>query len=147
MPAAAARAHRWMSLNPHTHPSLSPLTPTSSMPASQSCISTCRTLRRTPPSSRCLRCERNACVLDGVPNSCYVLVSSTALAPTAFTPTHPPHTLCRYLQRTHASTHKNFSLSIIDAFCVSRHCESERFEPWLDLHNHQVCAANDTLCC
>jgi poly [ADP-ribose] polymerase len=51
------------------------------------------------------------------------------------------HTLDTYLQRTLASTHKTkYDLSIIDAFSISRHLESERFEPWLDLHNHQVLA-------
>ena len=38
-----------------------------------------------------------------------------------------------------ASTHKaKYNLTILDAFTVSRHSESERFEPWLDLHNHQL---------
>ena len=31
-----------------------------------------------------------------------------------------------------------YDLTILDAFSVSRHSESERFEPWLDLHNHQL---------
>jgi hypothetical protein len=48
-------------------------------------------------------------------------------------------TLDLYLQRTMASTHKaKYDLAIQDAFTVSRHSESDRFEPWLDLHNHQL---------
>jgi hypothetical protein len=44
-----------------------------------------------------------------------------------------------YLKRTLASTHKaKYDLAILDAFSVSRHSESDRFEPWFDLHNHQL---------
>jgi hypothetical protein len=59
----------------------------------------------------------------------------------AHLPTDSPtfKTLDTYLQRTMASTHRaKYDLAIIDAFTVSRHSESERFEPWLDLHNHQL---------
>jgi hypothetical protein len=59
----------------------------------------------------------------------------------AHLPTDSPtfKTLDTYLQRTLASTHRaKYDIAIIDAFTVSRHSESERFEPWLDLHNHQL---------
>jgi hypothetical protein len=59
----------------------------------------------------------------------------------AHIPAHSPTftTLDTYLQRTLASTHKaKYDLAILDAFSVSRHTESDRFEPWLDLHNHQL---------
>jgi poly [ADP-ribose] polymerase len=75
----------------------------------------------------------NACILE----SCFAKLHIDMSHLPADSPTF--RTLDSYLQRTLASTHKaKYDLDIIDAFTVSRHSESERFEPWLDLHNHQL---------
>ncbi|KAF0983294.1 hypothetical protein FDP41_010359 [Naegleria fowleri] len=43
-----------------------------------------------------------------------------------------------YLQNTHASTHREYSLELIDAFEVERIGESERFKAFENLHNRQL---------
>ena len=43
-----------------------------------------------------------------------------------------------YLQNTHASTHREFSLELLDAFEVDREGEGERFKKYEDFHNRRL---------
>jgi poly [ADP-ribose] polymerase len=73
----------------------------------------------------------------GILDSCFAKLHIDMSHLAADSPTFK--TLDLYLQRTLASTHKaKYDLAIVDAFAVSRHSECDRFEPWLDLHNHQL---------
>ncbi|KAK7104156.1 poly [ADP-ribose] polymerase 1-like [Littorina saxatilis] len=46
--------------------------------------------------------------------------------------------LCDYAKNTHAATHTQYSLDVLDIFEVDREGESERFEPFKALHNRQL---------
>jgi poly [ADP-ribose] polymerase len=46
--------------------------------------------------------------------------------------------LSQYVQNTHAATHKEYSLEIIDVFAVERQGEKRRFKPFKKLHNRQL---------
>lgn len=43
-----------------------------------------------------------------------------------------------YLQNTHASSHSNYSLNLLDAFVVDREGEKERFRQWNSVHNRKL---------
>ena len=46
--------------------------------------------------------------------------------------------LCQYVQNTHAATHKEYSLEILDVFAVERQGEKRRYKPFKKLHNRQL---------
>jgi hypothetical protein len=43
-----------------------------------------------------------------------------------------------YLQNTHASSHSNYSLRLLDAFLVDREGEKKRFTEWNSVHNRML---------
>ncbi len=98
-------------------------------------MKTIEALLEMETATKLIRLEQpaNTAILD----SCFAKLHIDMKHLPSTSPTY--HTLDMYLQRTLASTHKaKYDLEIVDAFSVSRHCEADRFEPWLDLHNHQV---------
>lgn len=46
--------------------------------------------------------------------------------------------LSKYVQNTHAATHRSYDLEIIDVFKVSRQGEARRFKPFKKLHNRKL---------
>ncbi len=46
-----------------------------------------------------------------------------------------------YLQNTHAPTHSQYSLQLVDLFKVEREGEGDKFKKWKDLHNRMVMIA------
>ncbi|KAG8225243.1 hypothetical protein J437_LFUL008780, partial [Ladona fulva] len=47
-------------------------------------------------------------------------------------------TLLTYVRNTHAETHDQYELDIIEAFQVSRHGEGKRYKPFKKLHNRKL---------
>ncbi|KAL8613750.1 hypothetical protein ACOMHN_029607 [Nucella lapillus] len=46
--------------------------------------------------------------------------------------------MCDYVQNTHAATHQQYSLDVLDVFEVDREGEGQQFEPFKALHNRQL---------
>lgn len=44
----------------------------------------------------------------------------------------------RYMRQTHAGTHKNYDLEIVDIFKVDRNGERNRFKPFAKMHNRKL---------
>ncbi|XP_055386145.1 poly [ADP-ribose] polymerase [Condylostylus longicornis] len=47
-------------------------------------------------------------------------------------------TLCKYVQNTHAETHRMYDLEVVDIFKVVRKGELRRFKPFKKLHNRKL---------
>jgi poly [ADP-ribose] polymerase 1 len=46
--------------------------------------------------------------------------------------------LSQYVKNTHAATHKEYTLEVMDVFAVSRNGENRRYKPFKKLHNRQL---------
>ncbi|KAL5008566.1 hypothetical protein ScPMuIL_014147 [Solemya velum] len=46
--------------------------------------------------------------------------------------------LCGYVKNTHAATHNQYELEVMDIFEVAREGEKKRYRPFKDLHNRQL---------
>ena len=46
--------------------------------------------------------------------------------------------LQKYVQNTHAATHNQYNLEVMEVFKVVRHGEEKRFKPFSKLHNRML---------